>query len=218
MANRQIPPTLLDRVDIYWPSCERYFRGTLVRAAPPAASTFFIFYDDNEYIRTNLNKVRWHYATKTCCKGEQDILLTDDFVVGDTQRCFGAKRKAPRNGNESAEKAPKRRRPKIIQDVGNKVVALANGVSNVTIEASEMRSELGSSNKIRGLVAEESNSVTNDWKQLGKAAEQGNNETVCRRQIETQEGTVGDEVRNAMDGREHWKKLMLAGYEKNRNA
>lgn len=217
MSYPQRPPALLDRVDVYWPSCERYFRGTLVRAALPAAFTFFIFYDDNEYLRTNLNRVRWHYATDACCKGEQDILLSDDFVVGDMQRYFGRKKKG-RQGNFAGGRALKRRRETGVHDVGNSGEKIVNAASDVTLESLEKTSELESSNKIGRRVAEEANSMTNNRQHRGRGGKDSNNITTNVYASDTQEGTIGDKAASKMDGREHWKKVMLAGYQRSGNA
>lgn len=85
-------PKLFDIVDVFWPECERYFRGKLTKRAPPTSSgsryRFYISYEDGDYVATDLNEVRWHHAWGSieeeggCCMGEQEILRGYDSLPG----------------------------------------------------------------------------------------------------------------------------------------
>lgn len=109
-------PRVQQCVDVYWPDCERYFRGRL-RDLVEEPFTFLIHYDDGDVLITDLNTVRWHRAKGGlngggCCEGEQEVLLEHDYKVGDLgkilERKQNDKRKSKRTRKVTQQKASAR--------------------------------------------------------------------------------------------------------------
>lgn len=102
------PPCVNDKVDVFWPECERYFRGTLVERAQRSPFQFYIHYEDDDYLKTDLNTTRWHYARgsysspRACCDEGQETLRDDDSMPGDLQDYSSTKSRAALRGRGTA--------------------------------------------------------------------------------------------------------------------
>lgn len=91
-------PRLNETVDVYWPECERYFRGTLVKRNTSRMFVFHILYEDDDYVETDLNEVQWHRARgsytsrRRCCDEPQETMLENDIMPGDLDAMWKKKK------------------------------------------------------------------------------------------------------------------------------